>query len=109
MPQKNMGKVFTKSGANFDLDNLTEVKTRKEVRGSDILKKGINEYLATRNIAHGFDDNTDLGKLSVVVPKGVKVSAAGHIPNFANLRFQKSLEEGGIKTHWNSEKYSWRH
>lgn len=80
------GRSLNKSGEYFDLAGGVEVKTRKEISASSILRKGMNEYLARNNIKNNppKDDKVKLDGISVVIPKGGAISGSrGFIPNFA--------------------------
>lgn len=81
------GTTLTGNNAFFDLKDGREVKTVKQIRAGDILKKGINNYLAKNNLKNGDKDQRNLDLLKVVLPSDGKLEgksnlAGGFIPNF---------------------------
>ena len=83
----------------FDLADGREVKTVKQQQAGDILKKGINEYLASNNIKDGEEDTIPLKTRKVVLPSDAKLVgkgvASGFIPNF------EDAEGKGDSVFWN--------
>ena len=79
------GQKLNQGNSFLDLSDGSEVKTVKSLKASEILKKGINQYLLSSNIYDGEDNKTQLGKIPVYLPKGTPLlnSASGFIPNFA--------------------------
>jgi TP901 family phage tail tape measure protein len=79
------GQKLNQGNSFLDLSDGSEVKTVKTQKASEILKKGINQYLLSSNIYDGEDNKTQLGKIPVYLPKGTPLlnSASGFIPNFA--------------------------
>ena len=79
------GQKLNQGNSFLDLSDGSEVKTVKSQKASEILKKGINQYLLSSNIYDGEDNETQLGKIPVYLPKGTPLlnSASGFIPNFA--------------------------
>lgn len=79
------GQKLNQGNSFLDLSDGSEVKTVKSQKASEILKKGINQYLLSSNIYDGEDNKTQLGKIPVYLPKGTPLlnSAGGFIPNFA--------------------------
>jgi TP901 family phage tail tape measure protein len=82
---KMSGLKLNQGNSFFDLAGGAEVKTVKSQKSSEILKKGINQFLLGKNIYDENDNQTQLGKIPVYLPKGTPLlnSASGFIPNFA--------------------------
>ena len=92
------GTTLTGNNAFFDLKDGREVKTVKQIRAGDILKKGINNYLAKNNLKNGDKDQRNLDLLKVVLPSDGKLTgknkaAGGFIPNLAR---DLGTERGGF-------------
>ena len=97
------GTTLEGNDAFFDLKDGREVKTVKQIRAGEILKKGINEYLLHNNIKNNEEDQIDIGTKKVVLPSDSnlvgKSNASGFIPNFAQSNIDRlSSERGGF---WN--------
>ena len=84
------GTTLAGNNAFFDLEDGREVKTVKEIRAGEILKKAINAHLQINQTKNNKIDYIDVGKKRVVLPSDSKLTgksnAGGFMPNFADPR-----------------------
>ena len=97
----NPAKLKSKYGADFaaksngQVDLFETKATQKAINDDVAIAKALMFIGRTGNYkGNNVDDKINLRGIQVF--QSSDLMASGFIPNFANLRFQKSLEEGGI-------------